>query len=573
MDRKTVLAMVISAAIVFGYYYFLQGRSQRAEIKLDQETAAEQTAPSVGKVVPASEGGTEERLAIDTNLVTAEFTTAGGDLVSYKLKDHIEDGRPVEMILAGEQEPHAFSVAFDKDPVENIFQYNRISARSIEFFQDFDYVPPDGSENSRFRLSKRYDFLPDEYMFELTVTIDGGAAPPPLDFEGGAYLLSFGPQIGPAFKKLDNRYEYRRYINFFNGKQKNVKIEKSGIGYINADSPWAAIAGKYFAFIALPSTRQQELAFSTAAEPGLTNASRLLLSPPPPDNIITKNVYRFYLGPKNQKTLEIYDTAKSAYKFNDLRISGIASTSGILSPIEWVLKWLLVFFYHLVPNYGVAIIFLTIVMRLVLFPLTKKSTESTARMQELSPKIKEIQDKYKDNPQKMNAEMSDLYKKEGYNPLSGCLPMLIQLPLILAMNNIFNTHFDLRQASFIPGWISDLSRPETFIALPFRVPIVGWTDLRLLPFIYLVSQLVYALVLQTPDQKSNSQMKIMLYVMPVVMFFVLYDLSSGLLLYWIMVNLLMMAQQVFLNKYMAAKKAKTVVSAPAFVPQKKKKKK
>jgi YidC/Oxa1 family membrane protein insertase len=233
----------------------------------------------------------------------------------------------------------------------------------------------------------------------------------------------------------------------------------------------------------------------------------------------------------------------------------------------------------LVPNYGIAIILLTLLVKIVFFPLTKKSSEATLRMQSVAPKIKELQEKYKDNRQKLNTEMAELYKKEGYNPISGCLPMLLQLPIFIAMYNLFNNHFDLRGAMFIPGWIPDLSVPESILDFPpgVRLPILGWTALRLLPFIYVGSQLLYGKVTQTPDQKSNTQMKMMLYVMPIVFFFVLYNMPSGLLVYWIFSNILTMVQQVALNKYLAPKRAAQAAADAAAAaaanagPQKKKK--
>jgi YidC/Oxa1 family membrane protein insertase len=151
--------------------------------------------------------------------------------------------------------------------------------------------------------------------------------------------------------------------------------------------------------------------------------------------------------------------------------------------------------------------------------------------------------------------MAEFYKKEGYNPLSGCLPMLLQFPIFFAMYNLFNNHFDLRGAMFIPGWIPDLSIPETILHFDnFRIPILGWSDIHLLPFIYVGSQLLYGKVTQTPDQQNNAQMKMMLYAMPIVFFFILYDVPSGLLVYWIMSNVLTMAQQMAINKYLARKR-------------------
>ena len=171
--------------------------------------------------------------------------------------------------------------------------------------------------------------------------------------------------------------------------------------------------------------------------------------------------------------------------------------------------------------------------------------------------------------------MAELYKKEGYNPLSGCLPMLLQLPIFFAMYNLFNNHFDLRGAMFIPRWIPDLSLPESIWNFPegVRLPLLGWTALRLLPFIYVGSQLLYGKVTQTPDQKGNAQMKMMLYFMPVIFFFILYDVPSGLLIYWIFSNVLTMVQQVMINKYLLPKRAEQAANAAAAAAEQKKKKK
>jgi YidC/Oxa1 family membrane protein insertase len=156
--------------------------------------------------------------------------------------------------------------------------------------------------------------------------------------------------------------------------------------------------------------------------------------------------------------------------------------------------------------------------------------------------------------------------------------MIIQIPIFFAMYNLFNTHFDLRGAEFIPGWIPDLSRPEAIYYFPnnYHLPLLGWSAIRLLPFIYVGSQLLYGKVTQTPDQQGNTQMKLMLYAMPIVFFFILYDVPSGLLLYWIMSNILTMVQQLSINKYIARKKAAAALEEPKPViapPRAKKKKK
>jgi YidC/Oxa1 family membrane protein insertase len=464
-------------------------------------------------------------------------------------------------------------------PVTAFFYVNRISDTVVEFYRDFALAPTtaDG-EAGQFRLTKRYTFKPDEYMFELQISLDGGYSVPSLNFSGAAYTLGFGPQIGPRFEKLDQRSEYRRYYTYANEKRKEERVKDNVPSIINTRLSWAAIVGKYFAFIAIPDNTQYELAFSTRDEPGIPNASRFYISRPALEVSRTTDTFRFYLGPKTQSALAIYDTGVNGFNLREMDLSKAANTSGILAPVEAILKWFLTLFFRIIPNYGVAIILLNLLVKGLLFPLTKKSSESTLRMQTLSPKIKEIQDKYKDNPAQMNTKMADLYKQEGYNPLSGCLPMLLQFPIFISMYNLFNNHFDLRGAMFIPGWIPDLALPESvWNFAPYQLPILGWSDIRLLPFIYAASQLLYTKVTQTPDQQGNSQMKILFYAMPIVFFFVLYNMPSGLTLYWIVSNLLTLVQQLAINKYLKQKKAAMGIAAPAAAavlpPSAKKKKK
>ncbi|MDR2494863.1 MAG: membrane protein insertase YidC [Spirochaetaceae bacterium] len=577
MEKRTLLAVVLSVFVI-SVYWVIQGvlfpprqpvsTEQAASVETEAETPPLPN-PGAAEPAPATEAAVEKIVTIETPLLKVALTSVGGDMVSYKLKEHRDRDRDdlLEMILSGDAGAHAFAVAFgtmDAAPTRALFHDRRLSDYAVEFYRDF--TAPGGGV---FRLTKRYEFKPQEYMFELTVILDGGHAVPAFNFSEAAYTLSFGPQIGPAFEKLDQRYEYRNYFTFANGKQKQEKV--TDVTRVVSRPAWAAVAGKYFTLIAIPHVNQYDLAFSAKAEPGIPSASRLYLTRPAL-NGRAEDTYRFYLGPKNQASLGIYNTGANGFNLRDMELIKVANTSGFLGPLETALKWLLGFFYRIVPNYGAAIIFLTVLVKLILFPLTKKGSESTLRMQALSPRIKEIQEKYKDNPQKMNSEMAEFYKKEGYNPVAGCLPMLLQFPIFIAMYNLFNNHFDLRGALFIPGWIPDLSLPESvYNFAPFRVPLLGWTDIRLLPFIYVGSQLLFGKVTQTPDQQGNPQMKMMLYAMPVIFFFILYDVPSGLLLYWIMSNVLSLVQQVTINKYFLARKQTAVTAAePVIAPKKKK---
>ncbi|MDR1957113.1 MAG: membrane protein insertase YidC [Treponema sp.] len=587
MEKRTLLAVVLSVLVISGYYvvqgiFFpptpvVAGSSAEPRAGRSQEAPVPATASGVAEA-PAEAGPVaEERVSIETDLLEVTFTNIGGDVVSYKLKEHTERGAPVEMILSGEKESHGFTLAFGDradQPIRSLFTVQQLSDYTVAFYRDFTLRTNAEGVEERFRLTKTYTFKPHEYMFELTIRLDGGYTTPSFNFAGAAYTLAFGPQIGPQFEKLDQRYEYRHYYTYTNGKQKQEKVSDAAPLKIMNRPIWAAIAGKYFVFIAVPYINQYDLEFSTQPEPGIPSASRLSVVRFPVNGSRTEDTYRFYLGPKNQESLAVYNNGDNGFNLRDMHLIKVANTSGFLAPLETVLKWILTFFYRIVPNYGVAILFLTLLVKIVLFPLTKKGSEATLRMQALSPKVRDIQTKYKDNPTKMNAEMAELYKKEGYNPLSGCLPMLLQLPIFIAMYNLFNNHFDLRGALFIPGWIPDLSLPESvFTFAPFRLPLLGWSDIRLLPFIYVGSQLLYGKITQTPDQQGNAQMKMMLYIMPIVFFFILYDVPSGLLLYWIASNLLSLVQQVALNKYLAKKRASMALAQPEPVIAPKKKKK
>ncbi|MDR2702037.1 MAG: membrane protein insertase YidC, partial [Spirochaetaceae bacterium] len=502
MEKNTVLAIVVSSLIIMGWFFLQPILFPRPEQAPGQtghpatETspvvpAAGEGAPdgkagefgvpadtpastdiSGGSNVPASGGNLEsgpetaedpvsepeERIVIETDIIQAVLSSAGGDMVSYRLKEHKDKGEMVEMILPTQEngqakEFHAFTVAFgglDAQPVNANFRVSKPAPLLVEFSRDFSMRGYPGT----FTLVKRYEFKNNEYMFQLTVYISSDSGIP-LNFNNAAYTLGFGPQIGPSFQKLDQRYEYRHYYSLANGKRSNVKPNTVQ----DSRFTWAGIAGKYFAAIVVPDNTLYGLSFSDKPEPGISVTSHMSLIRPAINTASTSDVFHFYLGPKNQENLGRYDTGDNGFKLRDLDFTKAGSTSGILGPLESFLKWLLLLMYKLVHNYGVAIIFLTLLVKILLFPLTKKSSEATIKMQAIAPKIKEVQAKYKDNPAKMNAELGALYKKEGHNPLSGCLPLLIQMPLFFAMYNLFNNHFDLRGAMFIPGWIPDLSLP------------------------------------------------------------------------------------------------------------------
>ena len=237
----------------------------------------------------------------------------------------------------------------------------------------------------------------------------------------------------------------------------------------------------------------------------------------------------------------------------------MVTSSPLIGWLAQLLKYLLDFFYLIIPNYGIAIILLTLLIKVIFLPLTFRSSEATARMATLNPKITEIRTRLKDKPERMNQEIAELYKREKVNPLSGCLPLLLQIPVFFALYNLLNTHFELRGALFIPGWIPDLSVPEAVVNFPFTIPLLGWTALRALPLVMVATQLLQGKFTQpTADpSQTGAQMKLLTYALPIVFLFILYDMPSGLVLYWTVQNVLSIFQQLYIN---ALRKKKDLVT-------------
>lgn len=509
---------------------------------------------SGGDVVPSdtavAEESTEETYILDTNVFRVTFSNRGGEIESILLKDFKNsDGSPVEMVLSGDSGYYPFSMQyadFEGAPIDALFKIvPSLTGDKVEFHRNFV-----SSSGIPFTLRKTYLFKPNDYLIELRISIENSVNEyPDLNFNGLAYSLGFGPQIGPEFEKLDRRNEFRDYSYYVEGKKKKLKIPKEGFLQLENRVNWIAIEGKYFTAIAVPDAAQYRITFDTRPINGVEERSSFYFGRPEIKSSKNIDVFRFYIGPKKRDILLKYNDPKNnGFGMQDMHFEEVVSSSIMLGWLANILKFILEFFYKLIPNYGIAIILLTIVIKIVFFPLTHKSFESTAKMASVSPMIAEIKEKYKSNPQKMNAEVAALYKREGVNPLGGCLPMLLQLPIFFALYRLLSTHFELRGASFIQSWIIDLSAPESVWDFsPFAIPIVGWHDLRILPFVMLVTTFVQSKLTQTGDA-SNKNMKMMTYMMPIMFFFILYDMPSGLVLYWTMQNFLSVFQQLYINK-------------------------
>ena len=490
----------------------------------------------------------------DTFILT--FETAGADVSSIKLKDYRNlDGTPVELVLAGGSAERPFALAFgdhlaapEKGPFA-LREYRDGTRRMYEFSKAML-----SATGVPFTLKKTFVVMDGEYLVELRVAIENSVNDvPAIDSAGVSYTLLVGPQIGPAYKKLDNRNDFRNFVYWWlneKGSQERKKevATANKTKTLDRSVTWVGVVGKYFTFIAVPPLDQAKTVLDSRIVVAGTNRSALALSRPTVRAARTEDVWRFYLGPMKIEVMERYDASeKNGFGISDLRLhEAIDKPWALLRPIVWLLRQLLFLFVKLLPNWGVAIILVTLVTKIVFLPLTFKSSESMARMAKLNPKIQELRTRLKDKPERMNQEMAELYKKEKVNPMSGCIPLLLQIPIFFALYNLLNTQFELRGAMFIPGWIPDLSVAESVYELPKAF--LGITDIRLLPLIMLGTQLLSSKIMQPASaDSSGAQMKLLNYAMPVVFLFMLYNMPSGLTLYWTVQNVLSIVQQVYTN--------------------------
>jgi len=308
--------------------------------------------------------------------------------------------------------------------------------------------------------------------------------------------------------------------------------ERAAVPFPGAQK-WVAVKNRFFV-TALCSSTAANTGFETTVVRDMSAANyrpasvsaRVLLA-----DGAEKRTSVFYVGPKKQSFL--WDLGmKDVMEFGMWR--------WLCYPLVWVLN----FFNNLIPNYGIAIILLTILVRLLFWPLTHKSTVGMKKMQELQPKMKEIQAKFKDNPQRLQQETWALYREAKVNPMSSCLPMLIQIPVFIALFNVLRSAVELRYAPFL--WIGDLSEPEGLFASWF--PFGG---LNILPILMAVSTGLQSAF--TPSAGDKNQQKMMMIFMPLMMLFMFYSFPSALSLYWFLSNLFSIVQMWIIRRQTAAK--------------------
>lgn len=597
MDKNTILAIVLSTIVIIAAVMIqplIMGRKAAKDVsdvavtEVTDEQNAENLEGTVTKIAEESEENSlivfddkiefsddeveisEETVTINTGVSEIILTNKGGDIISYRLLNHddIETQDKVQLADNISETNRTCAIALgtaDSKIIDKNFEIKKIDDYTVLFTRNIIATDTSGRQK-KFMLGKRYSFKENEYMFKLDVLIHSDENMGGLSFDGIAYSLRTSPQIGPHYDAKKNRYEVRQFIAYNGSKTKKLPVGTKQFKRYDKDFIWNGIASKYFEELIIPSDTSfiaSGFYSSKIEQNDYANAQALVERKSFSENDISDSYY-MYFGPRNEKDLKKYNIAdNNAWGFSGKKLTASLQTSGWLNWLEFILKWGLEILYKIIPNYGICIILLTIILKLLMFPLSKKQSMSTLKMQQIQPKMQQIQTKYADNQQKMQEEMAKLYKEAGYNPASGCLPMIFTFLVLWAMYNLFNNYFEFRGHVFIPGWIPDLTVGDSVYTFKKEIPIISSIfggAIRILPVIYVASQLLFGKITNnggaTAGTSQNQMtMKFMTYGMPIMFFFLFYNAPAGLLLYWITSNVFQMGQQLVINKIMAKKKA------------------
>lgn len=491
--------------------------------------------PSTAATAPEPEGAPltpEERIRVRTDLIDAEFTTWGGALVRWSLlayDDPSQPGRPnVEITTLA---PGAAALA---TPLADLgigdlsrapFVAEQPDPKTLVFTLD----------RAGLRVRKTYLFEND-YSLRLRVEITNGSA---------STVASSFVTTWPIVERHSDDFLELSAAAYQDGSLVSYFVSAPpaflGMGPGAADEAatltgnveWAGAYTRYFLAALLPDNPREASVRFTPIEPGETALLEVGFGRAelPPGGGLDRE-YRVYLGPKEPARLD----AVGAHLDEAIQ-------KGWFPALTRFFTWLLTATYAVVGNYGVAIILITIVVRLLLAPLMARQMRSMKRMSVLQPRMKEIQERFPDDRQKQSEAMMALYKEAGVNPLSmmtGCLPMFLQLPVFIGFYYALQGAIQLRQQPFI-GWIDDLSQPETLFVIPgIDLPV------RLLPILMGASMVAQQKL--TPSTMDPAQARIMLTVMPVMFTVMFYQFASGLVLYWFVSTLLGIGQQVLTNR-------------------------
>ena len=546
MDRQSLLAFLLIGIIIVFYPWYMSLVSpvdvstsdeyvveQKASFDIE-ETPKQQKTQSIGN----NNSSPLQTINVKTNLYDLTISNkSGGSLMSYSLYS-FSDHSDKLVNLIDELNSNNLLLSFisvDGDKVSLNHNWSPLtSSRTISV----DKGQKSLTYSTRYQgqtIEKKLTFYPDSYNIDIDVLFKQ----PSKFISRNQYNLGWSGGLPPTEKNISNDYQFFEGFASLGGEHMGAKPKK---GKLTEESQkgstlWSAIKTKYFISAIVPN------------DPGIAARveSELVDKRPVYNTEITQstsssNSFTLYLGPLDYDNLKAFDV--------DLE-SNVDLGWALFRPIGQLISWMLTKMYAIIPNYGVVVILFAFLIKLLLNPLTVKTFESTRKMQALAPEINKIKEKYKNDPQKMSRAQMELYKSSGANPMGGCLPMLIQMPILVSVFSIFRSKIEFRGAPFF-GWIDDLSVPDTLTEL-------GGFPINILPVLMGSTMFIQQKMMAAPNADANQ--KTMMYVMNAFFLFLFYSFPSGLNLYYFVFNLLSIIQQ----KYMIP----NPVEAGSVVPLKK----
>src|ERR1700693_994693 len=528
MEKKIVLFIVLSVGIIVGTSYFFPAPKKNPPVKVVPMVSPEKPAnPEKGVLPPPQEpaftgspGSEEKRIRVNTPLYQATLSNRGAVIRQWELKTYQEkDGKTEIKLLKDETGLYPLSVEVKDD--NSYFIKGVYALEGEDLFLDetkkagtLTFLLKDPASGRS--VQKKLTFHSDSYTVDIELQTENI---PYYEFLLGSNfgIHEWGDKnsigfVGPI-SLIDNKVV----------KENPAKIHQDII--YEGKSAWTAIQDKYFLSALIPKNEGLKTIVKSLKENEVTVGAVVA----PGKAAISQESFVLYAGPKKLSDLSsLHIFLEETVDFGWF-IAGSWSLVRLISqPLFSILPSLRCYTH----NYGVAIIILTVLIKALFIPLTHKSYKSMKGMQAIQPLMAELQKKYKNDKQRLNREIMELYKAHKVNPVGGCLPMILQIPVFVALFNIFNTTIELRQAPFM-FWITDLSDFDPLYVLPVIMGITMFIQQKI-----------------QPSNLDPTQAKIMLFL-PVIFTFFFLKFSSGLVLYWMVNNILSIAQQFITARYFA----------------------
>ncbi|MDD5451215.1 MAG: membrane protein insertase YidC [Desulfovibrionales bacterium] len=541
MDRKTVFAVVLSilTLVIYQYFFAEQPKTQKtppakseAQPVPAQSQSAVQPVPVPLKPLESAvvDISSAKDIVVSTNRYEATFTEFGGRLKSFKLKKYresLDEKSPLKELIKVDQPVYlplgmSFPGGLLPQVQDAVFKADRyvidLDPRKNQAALSLAYVSPEG-----WQFIRKYIFYNDTYKIDLEVMVFNPTTQPVRE----DVSLDL---INRPYDK-DNGYTFNGPAAYVNDTLEEIEAKKMKEDRVlNGKVSWVAYEDRYFISAIVPRVVESGHVRMSKIKGDVTLTSFIYPSVVIPAQKQTTLNYQLYLGPKDLSSLK--PLGLKLEKSVDFGWFDI-----IAKPLLLTLN----IFNRFIHNYGVAIILVTVLIKILFWPLTHKSYHSMKEMQKLQPKMAKIREKYKNDKQKMNDELMGLYKTYKINPLGGCLPMFLQIPVFFALYKVLLNAIEVRHAPFAL-WINDLSAPDR-LPVGFDIPYVG--GLPVLTIFMGASMFIQQKM--TPTAGDPVQAKIML-LLPVIFTFLFVNFPAGLVLYWLVNNILSIGQQYYINK-------------------------